>query len=174
LKVGEWTTTTARIDGAKISLWLNGTFCLDYTFTNAEHLDGNIFAIQSHPPFDLIEWESIKMRKLNVLGCTNKNAPNYNPEATKDDGTCRPPVSLEIASAAMGATISVSGNLVSYDIPAAGPYTARLLDVNGAVAGTASGKGPLRGGKLELSRPGIYFLELTSAGTHTRHRIDGF
>lgn len=71
LKVGEWTTTVARIDGAKISLWLNGTHCLDYTFTNTEHLNGSIFALQSHPPFDAIEYEYVRMRKLNISGCTN-------------------------------------------------------------------------------------------------------
>ena len=34
-------------DGAKVSLWLNGAHCLDYTFTNAEHLSGSIFAFAS-------------------------------------------------------------------------------------------------------------------------------
>jgi hypothetical protein len=175
LKVGEWTTTTARLEGAKISLWLNGTFCLDYTFTNAEHLDGNIFAIQSHPPFDLIEWQSIKIRKLNVSGCTNPKATNYNAEATKDDGSCKMPTGLtSMERKEWKGSVAMSGSTVTYDIPEAGEYRVRLLDVNGAVAGRAAGNGPVVAGELRLDRPGIYFLEVDAAGAHTRHRIDNF
>ena len=175
LKVGEWTTATTRMDGPKIQVWLNGVYCLEYNFTNAEHLGAGIFAIQSHPPFDLIEWDYIRMRKLNVLGCTNPKATNYNPEATKDDGSC----TVTTLTGGMSrepdtwqGNVSVSGSKVSFAIPSAGAYRVRLLDVNGAVAGRASGNGPVAEGSLKLDRPGIYFLEIDAGGMHTRQRID--
>ena len=173
LKVGDWTTSTARIDGAKISLWLNGTHCLDYTFTNAEHLENGIFALQSHPPYDLIEYDYIKMRKLNVLGCTNPKATNYNPEATKDDGKCIIPSGLMSRETA-APKIAVTASTVSWSLSSAGEYRVRLVDVNGAVAARASGNGPVASASFRLDRPGIYFLEIESAGQHSRHRVDHF
>lgn len=175
LKVGDWTTTTARVEGSKISIWLNGTFCLDYTFTNTEHLNGSIFALQSHPPFDLIEWKSIRIRKLNVPGCTDVKATNFNPEATNDDGSCQLPTSLTSAPAwSAYAASAASGSVVTYSIPGAGRYSLRLLDVNGALVGQARGDGPVANAKMALPRPGIYFLEMNAAGAHSRRRIDGF
>ena len=175
LKVGDWTTATTRFEGSKISVWLNGTWCLDYTFTNAEHLENYIFAIQSHPPFDLIEWDSIKMHKLNISGCTNPKATNYNSEATKDDGSCKMPVLMMSREKAIeDRIVKVAGSYATFTIAAKGEYRARLLDVNGAVAGRAAGYGPVAEGKLKLDRPGIYFLEIDAGGFHSRHRIDHF
>ena len=59
LKVGEWMTTTSIIKGNQSSVWLNGVWCLDYTLTKVDNLQGTIFALQSHPPFDLIQYKSI-------------------------------------------------------------------------------------------------------------------
>ena len=174
LAVGSWMTTTARFDGAKVSLWLNGAHCLDYTLTNAEHLSGSIFALQSHPPFDLIEWESVKIRKLNVKGCTNPKATNYNPEATNDDGTCVVPSGLAAAGLRKARVVIVAGSAVDYSIPEGGRYSARLLDVNGAVAGEAAGLAPVRNARLMLPRPGIYFLEIHASGIDSRHRLHNF
>ena len=173
LKVGEWTTATTRMNGPKIQVWLNNVFCLEYTFTNSEHLEGGIFALQSHPPFDLIEWEYVKMRKLNVKGCTNPKAQNYNAEATIDDGSCQVTTLLGAAAKEWKGTFSVTGSSVTYGIPEAGAYRARLLDVNGTVAAKASGYGPIEAA-LPLPRAGIYFLEIDAGGLHTRHRIDHF
>jgi hypothetical protein len=173
LKVGQWTTTAARLNGNKISLWLNGVFCLDYTFTNAEHLNGSIFALQSHPPFDMIEYEYIRMRKLNVPGCTNKDAPNYNPDATIDNGTCTP-VAVRAKTEKWNASIALSGSVVTFGIPQSGKFTVRLLDVNGTVVGSASGEGPVLSAKLPVANPGLYFLEVNSAGTQSLHPVRNF
>jgi hypothetical protein len=174
LKVGDWTTATARVDGSKIQVWLNKTFCLEYTFTNTEHLNGAVFALQSHPPFDEIDWQSVKLRKLNVAGCTNPKATNYNPEATKDDGSCIVPSGL----AARGTRnwegrVALSGSTVTYAIPYAGPWRLRVVDVGGGVAGRASGYGASEGG-IALEKPGIYFAEVDAGGFHTRHRLFRF
>jgi hypothetical protein len=171
LAVGQWMTTTARFDGAKVSVWLNGTHCLDYTLTNAEHLNGSIFALQSHPPFDLIEWEKVRIRKLNVPGCTDPKATNHDPEATLDDGSCVLPVGLarSMERRAPGARVVRSG--VEYSVPGRGPYRLRLLDVEGAVVAEAAGLGPAESGRLELPGPGIYFLESESAGFRSRSRL---
>lgn len=174
LAVGSWMTTTARFDGAKVSLWMNGTHCLDYTLTNAEHLGGSVFALQSHPPFDLIEWESVKIRKLNVRGCTNAKATNYNPEATIDDGTCQVPNALAGMSREPGPWARVSGARVAYGIPGSGPWSLRLVDVAGAVTHAEAGAGPVAEGRLAAPGRGIYFLEIRSAGALTRRRIHSF
>jgi hypothetical protein len=174
LKVGEWTTTTARLNGNKISLWLNNVHCLDYTFTNAEHLNGHIFALQSHPPYDLIEYEHVKIRKLNVQGCTNKSSPNYNPEATIDNGTCLPSTTMGMSVEKWKGSYAVSASVLTYGIPESGPYEVRLLDVNGSVAGTARGEGPVRNASLRIDHPGLYFLEVNSAGSRSLHPIRNF
>lgn len=174
LAIGQWMTTTARFDGAKVSLWLNDVHCLDYTLTNAEHLSGSIFALQSHPPFDLIEWESVKIRKLNVKGCTNPKATNFNPEATNDDGSCLIPSALAAADIGKARMVTLHGSAVDYSIPEGGRYTARLLDVNGVVAGEAAGLAPVHDARLMMPRAGIYFLEIEASGIGSRHRLHNF
>jgi hypothetical protein len=173
LKTGEWITTTARVDGANISVWLNGIFCLDYAFTNPDHLAGNIFALQSHPPYDLIEWDYVKVRKLNVPGCTNPKAPNFDPEASKDDGSCILPVALASGVSPSRPTASVRGNAVAFDIPWPGRFTAILEDVNGKAVGRQEGTGPLRNLHMSLPGPGIHFLDVTSGGRRQRIRVGG-
>ena len=174
LAIGAWTTATARIDGPNVSVWLNGAHCLDYVLTKAEHLNDAIFALQSHPPFDLIEWNSIKIRKLNVPGCTNPKATNYNAEATKDDGTCIVPVANMVATQNFAKSIKVSASTVTYSLPEAGNYLVRLVDLHGIVAKEVQGNGPAMDGKMELPGQGIYFLEVTLNGIHSRHKVYNF
>lgn len=177
LAVGQWMTTAARFDGAKVSVWLNGTHCLDYTLTNTEHLNGSIFALQSHPPFDLIEWEHVKIRKLNIRGCTNNKASNYNPEATIDDGSCQVPNGVMQSREAARPRVRAEGAKVAYAIPEGGAWTVSLVDVNGAVAARKAGTGKVADGRLELPGRGIWFVEIRAlegrAGL-TRHRIHHF
>lgn len=171
LAVGQWTTTHARFNGAKVSVWLNGTHCLDYTLTNAEHLNGSIFALQSHAPFDLVEWESVKVRKLNVRGCTNPKATNYNAEATLDDGSCSIPSALAAAPKPLR-TLQVidtpEGPAAVLSLP--DPATVRLLDVWGKTLATTRiqtpGTHPIR-----LPGRGIFFIEVDAASQRTLHRV---
>jgi hypothetical protein len=174
LKVGEWTTTTTRVNGANVSLWLNGVHCLDYVFTKAENLEGTLFALQSHPPFDMIEYNSIKMRKLNIKGCTNPKATNYNPEATIDSGTCIIPVKISPLAHSLAPFVKVSNSVVKYTLPRTGNYLIKLVDVFGIVAKEIRGVGPVLDGKLSLPGRGIYFLEVDSDGFYSRHRIHNF
>jgi gliding motility-associated-like protein len=61
-----------------------------------------------------------------ICGCTNPNAPNYNPNATVDDGSCIPGCSTLMVSASAsslsvcaGSTVSLNSNVSGYP----GPYT---------------------------------------------------
>jgi hypothetical protein len=173
LKTGEWITTTARVDGAKISVWLNGAFCLDYAFTNPEHLSGNIFALQSHPPYDLVEWDYVKVRKLNVQGCTNPKASNFDPEASKDDGSCIAPVAIASGASVPALAASVRGNAVFFDIPWPGKFTAFLTDAEGKPGGRTEGTGPLRNLHMTIPGSGIRFLDVAAAGKRQRIRLIG-
>jgi hypothetical protein len=177
LAVGQWMTTQARFDGAKVSVWLNGTHCLDYTLTNAEHLTGSIFALQSHPPFDLIEWDAVRIRKINVKGCTNPKATNYNPEATNDDGSCVVPSALAQRAPAPRRDVSAletpEGAALAWDIADRGTATVTLHDAWGKTLSTRTVAAPGMG-LLPLPGRGIYFVEIESAGRLTRHRIHRF
>lgn len=172
--VNQFMTTVARFDGANVSLWLNGVHCLDHTVTLAEDLVPGVFSIQSHPPYDLITWSSIKIRKLHVKGCMNSAASNYNPEATEDDGSCKT-VSTNgaLARTMLTPSISVSASKVSYSIPRSGKFSVRILDVNGAEATHSEGVGPISG-SLNIAHAGIYFVEVKSAGILSRKQINNF
>ncbi|MDB5106629.1 MAG: secreted glycosyl hydrolase [Fibrobacteres bacterium] len=174
LKVGEWTTATARVNGANVSVWLNGAHCLDYVLTKAENLEGTIFALQSHPPFDMIEYNSIKLRKLNVAGCTNPKATNYNAEATNDDGSCKLPTGLNRIASNMAPSVTVSGLAVQYRLPDAGRYLVRLVDAYGVVAKEIRGIGPVTDGRMDLPGKGIYFLDVDSHGALSRTKVYSF
>lgn len=174
LKVGDWMTTTARFNGSSFSLWLNGAHCLDYTFTKVEHLQGTIFALQSHPPYDPIDYKSVRIRKLNVAavaGCTNPSASNYNPQATQDDGSCKLTSLIGSRDIAQSARVYRNGAAVRFDIPTPDRYSVRLVDAFGIVLREESGMGPRVAREFALPSRGIYFLEMETRGSLARHRI---
>lgn len=84
------------------------------------------------------------------------------------------PVALRQSAVKSSDNVSLSGSIISYAIPEAGRFTVRLLDVNGAVATSLTGEGPLRHGKLPVTHPGLYFLEVNSKGGQVRHPIRNF
>lgn len=84
------------------------------------------------------------------------------------------PVALRQSAVKSSDNVSLSGSIISYAIPEAGQFTVRLLDVSGAVAASITGEGPLRHGKLPVTHPGLYFLEVNSKGGQVRHPIRNF
>jgi hypothetical protein len=120
----------------------------------------------------LITWSSIKIRKLHVKGCMTAGAVNFNPEATEDDGSCQATNVVRLTGPS-AVKVGIAASQVIFSIPTAGRYTARLSDVNGVFAGKAEGIGPFTG-SMALQHPGIYFMEVTSAGILSRHRVENF
>ncbi len=177
LHVGEWTTATSRIHGDSVSVWLNKVHCLDYKFTDPAFLSGTIFSIQTHPPHDLIEWQSIKIHKLGgpeVLGCTNSKASNYNPKATKDNGTCTVTSITNGMQVKMMPSITVSESKVNYSVMQPGKFSLRLIGADGIVLSQFEKIGPVMNSTLALPTHGIYFLELNVNGIRSQQKILNF
>lgn len=149
LKVGEWMTTTARFKGPDVSLWLNGVHCLDYRLTKIDHLTGSIFALQSHPPFDRIDYRSVRIRNLET-----------------------PSVSAPPAAApAAGRSLAVAAAMARVRLESAGPWRARLRDARGTLLREAFGAAGSQEVSMPLPGRGLFSLEVTAHGQTSRHRI---
>jgi hypothetical protein len=174
LKVGQWMTTTAIINENQASIWLNGVWCLDYTLTKVDNLQGTIFALQSHGPFDLIQYKSIKIRRPGIKGCMTLTDPKYNPEASIDSGCTPSGMRTKVAALEKKPFLKVNHGELYYSLPGSGMYTIRLVDVFGAVAKQFTGAGSVDNAKLPLPSSGIFFFELEYQGTISRHRVLNF
>ncbi len=174
LKVGDWTTTTTSINKDQLSIWLNGVWCLDYTLTKVDNLQGTIFGLQIKPPFDLIQYKSIKIRRLNKKGCMTVTDPKYNPEATIDSGCTVVRLRPNAWALKNKSFLKVSDGVLDYSLPGSGKYSIRLLDVFGVVAKQFNGEGPILNAKLPLPSQGIFFFELEYLGIISRHRVLNF
>ncbi len=63
---------------------LNGTFTNTYSGSNAETFTAQLIVSQGENCEDITTVEIL----LNICGCTEETALNYNPLATQDDGSC--------------------------------------------------------------------------------------
>lgn len=82
--LGEGCYTATLSNTAGEGGWYNGYFYINYGWEQI---------VYATLPDDSSEWSfefSVDGSCGDVFGCTNPEAPNYNPEATVDDGTCLP------------------------------------------------------------------------------------
>ncbi len=172
VKVGEWATATAIMNGNQVSVWMNGVWCLDHTFTWENYLKGTLFGLQSL--WDSTQYKSIKIRRLNIKGCMNPSYPNYNPEASSDSGCSMTNLRPNIQTSERKSFLKANDGVLSYSLPGSSKYSIRLVDVFGVVAKQFNVEGPVSNAKLLLPSPGIFFLELENQGKIARHKIINF
>ncbi|MGB2135941.1 MAG: hypothetical protein ACPHYG_08095, partial [Flavobacteriales bacterium] len=82
--LGEGCYTATLTNTAGEGGWYNGYFYINYGWEQI---------VYATLPDDSSEWSfefSVDGSCGDVFGCTDPDAPNYNPEATVDDGTCLP------------------------------------------------------------------------------------
>jgi hypothetical protein len=100
----------------------------------------------------------------DIAGCTDSLAPNYDPEATLDDGTCEPAYISGSNSPGYQISINRIGKRIHVSIIYPGVSRITISDVKGNVvtAFHALGGGESISPKLQ---PGVYFIRTYPATT---------
>ncbi len=152
-RVGTWITHTARISKDSVSMWVNGRHCLDFILTNALDLQGEIFAIQSHPPVGaFMEWEHIRIRDLDEpVVDVRKSVMNHK-----------------------SSFLTKSQDGFHYRIEGQGAYKISIQDVNGQVVREIYNNGSQNSGSITSLPPGIYFVSLKNINRIMTQKIIQF
>jgi len=104
-------------------------------------------------------------RRVDTLGCMDKKAPNYNPKATKDDGTCNVTRDVEhpphVDPSWFQAGMLQSGRLT---LKGGETHVVEIMDVNGRVVFSRSIPQPMSIDFRDLLPDGLYFVRIRSGG----------
>jgi hypothetical protein len=145
----QWNVTRARVEGNKITGYLNGSKCYEYTIgaTQTSWLKAGIFGLQYHGTGGTVEFRSIRLKLLNL-----------------EPSAARPSRHL-----AKGMRADGSRGAFTFSIGEAGRYDVTVEDVSGRVAKRIAGTGPVPGSRVSMPSPGLYWVRMrTSAGESVR------
>jgi hypothetical protein len=110
--LGEGCYTATLSNTAGESGWYNGYFYINYGWEQI---------IYTSLPDDATEWSfdfSVDGSCGDIFGCTDPDAPNYDPEATTDDGTCLPSCECDDEPLDPVCGLSwITGELITFDNP---------------------------------------------------------
>jgi hypothetical protein len=145
----QWNVTRARVQGNKITGYLNDAKCYEYTIgsSQTDWLKAGIFALQYHGTGGTVEYRSIRLKLLTA------------------------PTSAALPPKPAGERLNVEGGrgAFTFAFGAAGEYALTVEDVSGRVARRLSGIGPVPERRISLPMSGLYWVRMrTSAGESVR------
>src|SRR6185369_7157007 len=128
----QWNLTRARVQGNKITGYLNGTKCYEYTIgsSQTDWLKAGIFGLQYHGTGGTVEYRSIRLKLL-----------------TSPPSAARPPEPGGVRLQAEGGR-----GYITFAVEAPGKYTLTVADLFGRTIGKFDGTGPDSMGRIPISR----------------------
>lgn len=147
----KWNVTRARVQGNKITGYLNDAKCYEYTIgpSQTDWLKAGIFALQYHGTGGTVEFRSLRLKLL-----------------TLPTSAAHPAQAAAFRLMAEGARRSMV-----YDVGVPGKYTLTVADLNGRMAGKIEGRGPVMGERLPMPRPGLYWVRIRSSAGESIRKI---
>lgn len=146
-----WNLTRARVEGNKITGYLNDVKCYEYTIgpTQTDWLKAGIFALQYHGTGGTVEYRSIRLKLLNV------------------------PVTAVHPPKAAGAYVKAEGGRqsISFGLRAPGRYSVTVASITGRVVKRLTGTGPVAQGRIPLPKPGLYWVHIRSSAGASVEKI---
>jgi hypothetical protein len=147
----QWNITRARVEGNKITGYLNGSKCYEYTIgaTQTSWLKAGIFGLQYHGTGGTVEFRSIRLKLLNI------------------------PTKAMYRAHVAGDRLrgGIGGRVINFAVGAPGKYSLTVADLNGRTAKRRAGIGPVREGRIAMEKPGMYWVRIQSAAGESLRKI---
>lgn len=147
----QWNVTRARVEGNKITGYLNGSKCYEYTIgaTQTSWLKAGIFGLQYHGTGGTVEFRSIRLKLINIPTTAMNRAYVAGDRLEADIGR----------------------RAFNFAVRAPGKYTLTVADPSGRVAKRLEGIGPVGEGRVAMEKPGLYWVRIRSAAGETLRKI---
>ena len=148
----QWNVTRARVQGNKITGYLNDAKCYEYTIgsSQTDWLKAGIFGLQYHGAGGTVEYRSLRLKLLKIPATSDVHRSNAPGDRLKEEGGRR---------------------AFAFAIGAPGGYTVTVADLRGRVAKRLAGIGPVPEGRIEIGTPGLYWVRIRSAAGESVRKI---
>lgn len=147
----QWNVTRARVQGNKITGYLNDTKCYEYTIgsSQTDWLKAGIFGMQYHGTGGTVEYRSIRLKLLNI------------------------PTSAKALPSAAGDRMKAEGGRLSiaFSVRVPGKYTLTVAVLDGRSVVKVEGTGPVSAQRIPIARPGLYWVRIRSAAGESVRKI---
>jgi hypothetical protein len=149
----QWNLTRARVQGNKITGYLNDTKCYEYTIgaSQTDWLKAGYFGMQYHGAGGTVEYRTIRLKLLSA------------------------PTSASAAPSPMAAGFRLKAEggrrTFTFAVDAPGNYTLTVADLSGRVAKRLAGIGPVPEGRIAMEKPGVYWVRIRSSVGESMRKI---